>query len=440
VPRLDVLEDRSLPSTFLVMNLADSGAGSLRQAVLDANAKPGPDVIRFARGLNGTIALTSGELDLEGSVAIDGPGADRLAVSGSGHSRVFSVGPGAVARLSGLTITGGNAAKFGGGILNAGTLTLTAVAVSGNTAFQVSATDFEFGGGGISNTGTLTIFHSQISNNTLVGTDPPTASTNAITSGGGGINNDGPSAVLAVYNSTLSSNTADDAGGLRNSDGAVLTFVGNVVANNTATETVDGGIGGSDATSAFVAFSLFQGNRVLGHSIDGGTGGGLGSEATDTTVVGCTFVGNSAATFGGGINAFGGGTLTISDSLIVDNSATFGGGLSNLFGSSVVLDNTLLIGNTAAVNGGAVYNQFADLKVHDSVLTGNQAGVNGGGIYFKGGGSLVLDDVLITANQANTAGGTGKGGGLFVAVPPTTPLDLTGAVIVGNSPDDVVGT
>ena len=41
------LEDRTVPSTFTVQNLADSGTGSLRQAILDANAHPGTDVIRF---------------------------------------------------------------------------------------------------------------------------------------------------------------------------------------------------------------------------------------------------------------------------------------------------------------------------------------------------------------------------------------------------------
>src|SRR5947209_2426486 len=35
---LDVLEDRVVPSTFTVSNVADSGAGSLRQAILDADA------------------------------------------------------------------------------------------------------------------------------------------------------------------------------------------------------------------------------------------------------------------------------------------------------------------------------------------------------------------------------------------------------------------
>src|SRR5262249_41373982 len=47
---LEALEDRTTPSTFTVTTLADSGAGSLRQAVLDANAHPGADTIRFANG------------------------------------------------------------------------------------------------------------------------------------------------------------------------------------------------------------------------------------------------------------------------------------------------------------------------------------------------------------------------------------------------------
>jgi hypothetical protein len=38
VPCVFVLEDRTLLSTYSVSNLADSGPGSLRQAVLDANA------------------------------------------------------------------------------------------------------------------------------------------------------------------------------------------------------------------------------------------------------------------------------------------------------------------------------------------------------------------------------------------------------------------
>jgi hypothetical protein len=54
-PRLEALEDRTLPSNFKVLNLNDSGAGSLRAAVAAANANPGADTITFASGVLGTI-------------------------------------------------------------------------------------------------------------------------------------------------------------------------------------------------------------------------------------------------------------------------------------------------------------------------------------------------------------------------------------------------
>ena len=74
---LEYLEDRSLLSTFSVLNLDDSGAGSLRRAIEDANAAPGPDVIEFE--VAGTIELTSGALPaLTDTVNIDGTTARRF--------------------------------------------------------------------------------------------------------------------------------------------------------------------------------------------------------------------------------------------------------------------------------------------------------------------------------------------------------------------------
>jgi hypothetical protein len=73
VPRLDVLEDRTVLTTFPVTTLADGGPGSLRQAIFLANATPGDDTITFA--VTGTINLASALPDLSSNIDIQGPGA-----------------------------------------------------------------------------------------------------------------------------------------------------------------------------------------------------------------------------------------------------------------------------------------------------------------------------------------------------------------------------
>src|SRR5262249_37777310 len=61
VPRLDVLEDRTVLSTLTVLNNLDNGPGSLRQAILDADSNPGLDTICFRIGTGAqTIHVGSG--------------------------------------------------------------------------------------------------------------------------------------------------------------------------------------------------------------------------------------------------------------------------------------------------------------------------------------------------------------------------------------------
>src|SRR4051812_12112917 len=81
-------------ATFTVSNTNDGGAGSLRQAINDANALAGDDIINFSlSGCPCTITLTSGELSIanKGSVTINGLGANLLRVSGNNQSRVFFI-------------------------------------------------------------------------------------------------------------------------------------------------------------------------------------------------------------------------------------------------------------------------------------------------------------------------------------------------------------
>ena len=95
-----------------------------------------------------TITLTGTQLELSdttGTETITGPAAG-VTVSGGGASRVFQVDAGVTASISGLTITGGNAATGNGGGLDndGGTVTLTNCTVSGNSAVSD-------GGGGLYN-------------------------------------------------------------------------------------------------------------------------------------------------------------------------------------------------------------------------------------------------------------------------------------------------
>src|SRR5437879_3997134 len=55
-PALELLEARCLPSVYSVTSTADSGAGTLRQALLNANSNPGTDTIVFQIG-NGSQAI-----------------------------------------------------------------------------------------------------------------------------------------------------------------------------------------------------------------------------------------------------------------------------------------------------------------------------------------------------------------------------------------------
>ncbi len=75
---LDRLEDRCTPAVFTVLNTSDAGPGSLRQAILDANALAGTDSVVFdpaAFSSANTISLTTGTLTITDSLSVVGPGA-----------------------------------------------------------------------------------------------------------------------------------------------------------------------------------------------------------------------------------------------------------------------------------------------------------------------------------------------------------------------------
>ena len=250
--------------TYTVANLNDSGPGSLRQAVLDANANGGYDEIQFA--VNGTILLTSGEIVISDALTISGPGASRLTVSGNGSSRVFrldSTTPKNVT-INSMTITGGSASGNGGAILNqGGNLDVGSVRIVGNTATGEGGAIYnQYNGGG----NELSIDSSEISGNSankngaiyfigyILRIDNTTIANNTATDSVGAILLQ--FAEAEIRNSTIAGNSANFVGGIQSQDSA-LTLESTILAGNTdSTGLNDINRTGSGAVNA--SYSLFE--------------------------------------------------------------------------------------------------------------------------------------------------------------------------------------
>lgn len=151
VPRLEPLEERCVPA---VTNLNDAGPGSLRQAILDANAR-GATSISFAPGLGGTINLASDLPTFNVNIFIGAPAGNVITVNGGGQFRPFDAAAGTDDEIDNLNISQGEAG-IGGGVLNSGTLKLSNCLVTLNHATS---------GGGIFNAGTLEIYGGQVTSN-----------------------------------------------------------------------------------------------------------------------------------------------------------------------------------------------------------------------------------------------------------------------------------
>ena len=161
--RIGTVDIGAYEANPLVTNTNDSGAGSLRQAITDANNNSGA-VIEFAITTTPSpwiIQLQSALPALTSSVQVIGPGANLLMVrrNTGGNYRIFKINSGLNVTISGLTISNGldGDCTGGGGILNAGTLNLNEVAVSGNHGCVPGA--------GIYNSGILAVSRSAVSNN-----------------------------------------------------------------------------------------------------------------------------------------------------------------------------------------------------------------------------------------------------------------------------------
>jgi hypothetical protein len=325
---------------------------------------------------------------------------------------------------------------LGGGIFNAGTLTVTDTRitdnVSGSTGTDSSVASSAAGGAILNGfQGSLTLRRSFVTDNRAAVNAPNGRSTD-----GGGISNAG---TLTIEDSRLSGNASTVAASVPSF------FPSDVVEANA------GGIYLQDGSSATIRRSQVSSNRVVASDTAGDVeaeAGGIDSDGSllmiESSVDHNTANGSVPAGAGFTVEADGGGlqiqgVTTLRDSHIVANALSSISATGTAFGS-----------------GGGIFNLGATLVLERSVVTGNNAaatglgGVNlGGGIanvqFFGPRPDLTLVDSVVTANGLAPSGGVASsGGGLFnlevTGLDPfmtgsAFPITLTRTVIAGNKPD-----
>lgn len=403
--------DTSAFSSYLVRrvlavkNTADSGADSLRDAVsrADSDAVLGlSDLINFDASLAGqTIALATALPHLSGSgwITIDGSGLSSPVRVQNNTSRVFEVDSGLCTELDSLVVTSQVAlGNSGGGISNAGTLTINGCTVSGG------ANNF---GGGIYNNGMVTVDSCTFSNNRATGTS---------SSEGGGIFNNG---TLTITNSTLSSNGASGGtgtvggaifnGGTLFIDGCTISSnsaaAGGGIWNDHATITIKGttishNSGQSNGGGIYNAGTLTVSNSALVGNVVGGDGGGIYNNGSLTVNNGSALTANTSRS-GGGLYSDTPATLTVDSSTIAGNSASaVGGGICSKGNGSVT--NSSVSGNSSSGLGGGVSN-YGTLTLSADAVFANTSGSSGGGVHTSG--KVILDGCTVANNQAKTSDG-----------------------------------
>ena len=324
---LIVLPTAASAATFAVTSNADSGSGTLRQAILDANAAAGADTITFAPSLPTIVLLST--ITVTETLTIDGSATPVTITGQGGLFALLIIAPSTANQdfalndvvFDGTASTGwtGVALDTGFGALNNTERSLTLTRM---TAKNINSGPFQ--GAGLrdfvmQNTGPITIADSTFSNNT---------SSTSTGNGGGALYFRGTNGLVTITGSTFTSNSAISGGAI------FLDFTVADVAISSSTFTANSATGPASA------------------SVTDGRGGAIaGNSVGNLTVTASTFSGNTAFTGDGGAIAIAAFALaadqaTITNSTFSGNHAKTGGA----FWSATTIGDIAVAGSTFSGN------------------------------------------------------------------------------------------
>lgn len=434
MPILELLESRIAPATFIVTNLADSGEGSLREAILDANARPGADVIMFASGLTGTIEVLNEQMVITDTLTIKGPGANKLALDANFQSRFFLVNDGNALKdspfsVSGLSFIQGEeraalgAGQRGGAIASVESLNVKGCVFAGNEAAEAAG-------------GAIAIL--QIPDGVPVNLDVRNSAFRSNSSGafGAGAIFANVEGSITLRNAVFTDNSAETSGGaatLRAGAGKTLLIQNCEFLGNRASEAGALFIANGEDTTVILRKNLFADNQA---SLRDGGGAVIrgGTVLIDRSV----FTQNIAQDQGGGLEIEASSSVTIRSSQFLENVAlapeSGGGGLrvSLPAGGDARIIASIISGNIATQGGGILVaedptsHHSADVSIVRSSIIGNVAeGGDGGGVLMLGDGEFKMLFSQVVRNSA-----AGAGGGLALLT--STPAVIIGSIIGQN--------
>jgi predicted outer membrane repeat protein len=418
----------TLPAaTVYVTTSADSGLGSLRQAVLDA---ADGDYIQITSAVYDQPIRLSSPILIDKGLVIDGDRRDRVVIDGRGLTRLFIVeAPGRFVNLKQLTLTGGRCLGSGGAIVNQyGFLRLEGVHLIGNVAQTQSAGQ---GGGAVHNLDSLQVSGSLLRDNQAAG---------SFGSGGAILNGSGADARISS-NSRLVHNYASERGG------AIASLAGSYLSlrHVSLDSNAVGQSGGALALLGGIC-GMYIGS--ISHNRAPQEGGAIYIEGADCTLRRVELTGNTAdGTGGGGIFARGSNSFvqlnpgTVLDSNRATHPASIGGGLAVVEEAKLRMNSARLRSNVANAAGGGlafissnpaygsrVGGRFEGNRVEGSQgvggavyiftdeqvavggrFTNNYATVSGGGIWTNAPSMSLSDDTF--EDNGCGGGGVDQGGG-----------------------------